>query len=613
MEALADHSSDDPNLRKYDSTLEFHGKTNVPESSETFTKSAQSKVASRDESSEKSNNYATTLNDIRRLRSTHVQRTLSNQPHRPRRSRVLDAPDAEDSTSCAVEQKQQVQANHNARTTKAQLKIEEDGAQTDNEVDLSTNYLKERSITFDDLNRLVASEQSKHKRPISFLRKARPKSPKKSDFTKLLNSSQGNLAKPEYNTRSMSASNDSSPSLQTRAKTFFCELSALELFIVRHIAVMTLEPLLRDNFNLEELLVLIETRKGGFWGKFGKAFKQPKDRPAREKEEKRGSRKRSVFGVSLDSLVDRSSAESTLGVGPQPLKVPGFIDDVLIAMKGMDMSVEGVFRKNGNIRRLKELADALDKDPNGPNLSEENPVQLAALLKKFLRDLPDPLMTFKLHKLFIAAQKYEDEDIRYRIMHLTCCLLPKAHRDTMEVVFTFFTWVAQFAHVDEESGSKMDEHNLATVLTPNVLYSRNKEAGMDESFAAIEAVHAMIKYSEEFACVPEDLLLILQDTSLFANSADLTTKDILKRCEDKLNSNVASSSKTIEAITRRPTDRPKPPQRVDTDANQVWATNHESSIDPASTTSLPLQSPRRTDPRVDGMRSFSDRDADRHH
>ena len=81
------------------------------------------------------------------------------------------------------------------------------------------------------------------------------------------------------------------------------------------------------------------------------------------------------------------------------------------------MSVEGVFRKNGNIRRLKELAEnqatttddiyvaeALDKQSNPPSLEDENPVQLAALLKKFLRELPDPLLTSKLQRLWIASQ-----------------------------------------------------------------------------------------------------------------------------------------------------------------------------------------------------------------
>lgn len=68
------------------------------------------------------------------------------------------------------------------------------------------------------------------------------------------------------------------------------------------------------------------------------------------------------------------------------------------------MSVEGIFRKNGNIRRQKDLVEALDRDTTTVSLSDDNPVQLAALLKRFLRDLPDPLLTFRLHKLFCATQ-----------------------------------------------------------------------------------------------------------------------------------------------------------------------------------------------------------------
>jgi hypothetical protein len=68
------------------------------------------------------------------------------------------------------------------------------------------------------------------------------------------------------------------------------------------------------------------------------------------------------------------------------------------------MSVEGIFRKNGNIRRLKDDSEALDQDPGSVNFTEENPVQLAALLKKFLRDMPEPLLTFRLYKLLCQSQ-----------------------------------------------------------------------------------------------------------------------------------------------------------------------------------------------------------------
>ena len=174
----------------------------------------------------------------------------------------------------------------------------------------------------------------------------------------------------------------------------FAELSALELFIVKHMAVMALQQsALKDLVPLDDLIEFIETRKNTFWGKL---FKGGKD--------KKEIKKKGVFGIPLEILVERNGADSTLGAGTNHLRVPSFIDDIISTMKQMDVSVEGIFRKNGNIRRLKDLSEALDRDSSQVNLSDDNPVQLAALLKKFLRELPDPLMTFKLHKLFVTSQ-----------------------------------------------------------------------------------------------------------------------------------------------------------------------------------------------------------------
>lgn len=43
----------------------------------------------------------------------------------------------------------------------------------------------------------------------------------------------------------------------------------------------------------------------------------------------------------------------------------------------------------------------------------------------------------------------------------------------------------------------MDVHNLATVITPNILYSKSQMPGMDDSFLAIEAIHTLIEFNEE--------------------------------------------------------------------------------------------------------------------
>jgi hypothetical protein len=61
------------------------------------------------------------------------------------------------------------------------------------------------------------------------------------------------------------------------------------------------------------------------------------------------------------------------------------IDDAISAMRQMDMSVE-VCPKEREHPAIEELADQIDaKDGEGVDLTRENPVQVAALLKKFLR------------------------------------------------------------------------------------------------------------------------------------------------------------------------------------------------------------------------------------
>ena len=86
------------------------------------------------------------------------------------------------------------------------------------------------------------------------------------------------------------------------------------------------------------------------------------------------------------------------------LLVSKSIEKVLAILKTKNLYVEGIFRLNGNIKKVKDLSDALDKDPglSEIKLDDENEIQLAAVVKKFLREMPEPLLTFKLYKLFVS-------------------------------------------------------------------------------------------------------------------------------------------------------------------------------------------------------------------
>lgn len=123
---------------------------------------------------------------------------------------------------------------------------------------------------------------------------------------------------------------------------YIAELSALELAIVKHCAVLALtRSPLKDQFDLDEILEMVETKKSGFWNKLFKGDKK------NVKKKGRLSYFASecdcvgikiflgVFGVPLELLVEKEGSDSLLGATRATLRVPSFIDDVISAMRQM--------------------------------------------------------------------------------------------------------------------------------------------------------------------------------------------------------------------------------------------------------------------------------------
>lgn len=533
-------------------------------------KSSSSSVGPRGLSDDQG--YMTTLKDIRKLRSTRLSQRVNESSKTARRSRILDLPPSEQgflgkngsSTSLPgtvqpgaqlihskpqtltvptprqLNNKDNLSApkspiitdqtffpppisdqkidNISSLSTEATLvpshfKIEEIPPErsTYSQLDRTTDLIRnEKSLILDDIPRIVAAEQARELRPNAY--RHRMKEASMDEEVQVLDVHEKKHA-PDR---------------------FMSDLSSSELFYARHVAISLMQPVVSKWFTMEELTDLIETRKSSsLWGKFGKAFSKNSNASSDTKNKKKSG----VFGFSLEFQVEKYGVESTFGVGPGKLKIPAFVDECISAMRQMDMSVEGIFRKNGNIRRSKDLAEMVDKNPDKTGMfTDENPIQLAALFKKYLRDLPDSLLTFKLEKLWLVSQEIDDIEERKRLMHLICCLMPRSHRDVMEVLFYFLYWTASFSQIDEESGSKMDIHNLSTVITPNILYAKQKDnpTSSEGYFLAIEAVDVLIKEHDRYAKAPTEVLDIIEKANL-ESCGEASSKDILLKIQQYIN------------------------------------------------------------------------------
>ncbi|KAJ1938681.1 Rho-type GTPase activating protein Rga1, partial [Kickxella alabastrina] len=111
------------------------------------------------------------------------------------------------------------------------------------------------------------------------------------------------------------------------------------------------------------------------------------------------------------------------------------------------------------------------------------------------------------------------------------------NRDMLNVLVTFLNWVATFSHVDEQTGSKMDVPNLATVIAPNILNADVKEPTRDRddtfSYEACAVVQQFMEAGELLWLLPDAVIAFLRDNSTeFAEgTSELNTKELLRRCE----------------------------------------------------------------------------------
>lgn len=490
-----------------------------------------------EEPSESETEYSRTLNDVTELRKKRESQKLSNSIKKnARKSVIIEAPEAvaarKDNTIDELEDSTQRKSSNASSLSFVPLrndsdqfdfqcgfKIRDDPPQglLGHSLDRTSDLLKnEKSLTLDDIPRIVAAEQARDQRPNAF-KHHNSLYQKKAQQQLRTVSVTGSILRHDSLRRLV----DPTASGQMPGSKYYSELSKKEHFILRHIAVEAFLSM-KDSYTRDELSSSIQTRKlPTFWDKFKFGGNEK-------------SKHINVFGVELSEVTKKYGVDSDLGVGPAQLRIPIVVDDVIKALRQKDVSVQGIFRLNGNIKNLRELTEQINKTPlKSPGFSNYSAVQLAALLKKWLREMPNPLLTFSFYDIWISSRREKDPSKCIRMLALAYCMLPRSHRNLLEVLLYFFSWVASFAEIDEETGSKMDTHNLATVIAPSILLSRGQADEVnqpsDSHFLAIEVVNQLIEIHEELAVIPPDLWEFYEKCQFLNSKDEISSKDIFSR------------------------------------------------------------------------------------
>lgn len=179
-------------------------------------------------------------------------------------------------------------------------------------------------------------------------------------------------------------------------------------------------------------------------------------------------------------------------------KVPPFIEQVCLHIEQTMLHTQGMFRLAANAEALEKCRNALN-DGKTLDLWHMDDLVICDLLKLYLRQLPEPLLTFELYDCFLAKAKAALRMGQPVDLHGLVDLLPTPNQRLLKRIVYTLRKVSQHS-----AQNKMNEDNLGMIFGPNLLRAL---AGPDEQlledFAHINGITlALIKnYDSLFAKV----------------------------------------------------------------------------------------------------------------
>uniref|UniRef100_A0A8I6A7T6 Rho GTPase activating protein 1 n=1 Tax=Rattus norvegicus TaxID=10116 RepID=A0A8I6A7T6_RAT len=181
------------------------------------------------------------------------------------------------------------------------------------------------------------------------------------------------------------------------------------------------------------------------------------------------------FGVSLQHLREKN---------PNQEPIPIVLRETVAYLQAHALTAEGIFRRSANTQVVREVQQKYNMGLP-VDFDQYNELHLpAVILKTFLRELPEPLLTFDLYPHIVGFLDLDD-DQRVEVTQQVLQTLPEENYRVLHFLTAFLVQVSAHSYQN-----RMNNTNLAVVFGPNLLWA--KDAAI--TLKAINPINTFTKF-----------------------------------------------------------------------------------------------------------------------
>ncbi|BFZ24776.1 hypothetical protein BsWGS_27815 [Bradybaena similaris] len=201
------------------------------------------------------------------------------------------------------------------------------------------------------------------------------------------------------------------------------------------------------------------------------AQKSERNRVSYDGSDGRTPKKAQQFGLSLNDIKNNTGR-----IVPLPVE-----ESVEFLKAAGGDEVEGLFRRCARVSTMREVQERYDDGERIDFHAYNDPHLAAAILKKFLRELQEPIMTYDLFEPITRLHYLETSKQLSEVQRILQDELPEDNYIILKYVFQFLRQVASKAEINH-----MTAENIATVFGPNIAWPKGQ--------ANLAAVEQAVKF-----------------------------------------------------------------------------------------------------------------------